>query len=87
MLKGKCKIALILIDLVVKQMRYHPWEEFLLGCLAASPFAEDITAMEAHERQAMLPSIHRSFADAIDDQSLIAPMACYAVSAKRMSIS
>jgi len=71
------------ICLVVKQMRYSPFEEFLFGGLAASPFANDILALEKLKREEMFQTIIKSISNYIDDHGLAAPMECYAVSATK----
>ncbi|MCP4104017.1 MAG: methyltransferase domain-containing protein [Desulfobacteraceae bacterium] len=69
------------ISLIIKQMRYSPVEDFLVGGFAASPFANDILALEESKRGMMLQIIQDSVSGYIDDHGLAAPMECFVVSA------
>lgn len=71
------------ICLTIKQMRYSPFEEFLNGSLVASPFSNDILALEESKRLEMFETIKKSILDYIDDQGLAAPMECLVVSATK----
>lgn len=71
------------ICLVIRQMRYSPLEDFLIGGFAASPYANDILALKTSEREEMLQSLQNSISDYIDDYGLAAPMECYVVSAAK----
>ena len=73
----------IKIRIVIKQMRYSPLEEFLFGSLFASPFADDILALEEIVREEMFQAIRKSISNYIDDDGLAAPMECYVVSATK----
>ncbi len=77
------KFKNINIRIVVKQMRYSPLEEFLFGSIFASPFANDILALEYLKREEMFQTIHKSISNYIDDDGLAAPMECYVVSATK----
>ena len=68
------------IRIVIKQMRYAPLEEFLIGGFAASPFANDILALEASMREEMFGAISQSVSNYVDDHGLAAPMECFVVS-------
>lgn len=69
------------ICLIIKQMRYSSLEDFLVGGFAASPFANDILALEKSKREKMFQMIQNSISNYIDDHGLAAPMECYVVSA------
>ncbi len=69
------------ICLTVRQMRYSPLDEFLIGGFVASPFTDDILALEESIREEMLQTIKKSISDYIDDHGLAAPMECLVVSA------
>jgi ubiquinone/menaquinone biosynthesis C-methylase UbiE len=71
------------ICLAIKQMRYSPVEEFLIGGFVASPFANDILALEKPKREEMFQMINKSISNYINDHGLAAPMECYVVSATR----
>ena len=71
------------IRIVIRQMRYSPLEEFLFGSLSASPFANDILALEGTVRDEMFQEIRNSISNYIDDDGLAAPMECYVVSATK----
>jgi ubiquinone/menaquinone biosynthesis C-methylase UbiE len=71
------------ISLVIKQMSYSPFEEFLVGGISATPFFKDILGMEESLREEMLLSIYNSSHDYIDDGGLVAPMECYIVEAQK----
>ena len=73
----------IKIRIVIKQMRYSPLEEFLIGGSLASPFANDILALEGIVRDEMFQEIRKSISNYIDDDGLAAPMECYVVSATK----
>lgn len=70
------------ISLVIKQMRYSPLDEFLMGGFAASPFAGEILALEKAKREEMIRWIRESIWDYVDDQGLAAPMESYVVTAQ-----
>jgi len=69
------------ICLIIKQMRCSPLEDFLIGGFVASPFANDILALEKSKREKMFQMIQNSISNYIDDHGLAAPMECYVVSA------
>lgn len=69
------------ICLMIKQMRYSSLEDFLVGGFAASPFANDILALEKSKREKMFQMIQNSISNYIDDHGLAAPMECYVASA------
>ncbi|MCP4020411.1 MAG: methyltransferase domain-containing protein [Desulfobacteraceae bacterium] len=69
------------IRLVIKQMRYSPVDDFLIGGFCASPFADDILALKESKREKMFQTIKNSLSDYIDDHGLAAPMECYVISA------
>ncbi len=71
------------ICLTIKQMRYSPVEDFLIGGFAASPFANDILALQKSKRKEMFQTIQNSISDYIDDHGLAAPMECYVISARK----
>jgi ubiquinone/menaquinone biosynthesis C-methylase UbiE len=71
------------ICLTIKQMRYSPLEDFLIGSFVASPFANDILELKESTREEMFRKIHTSILDYVDDHGLAAPMECYVVSAKK----
>jgi hypothetical protein len=71
------------ICLAIKQMRYFPLEDFLIGGFVASPFANDILALKKSKREEMFQTIHKSISDYVDDHGLAVPMECYIVSAKK----
>ncbi|MCP3940913.1 MAG: class I SAM-dependent methyltransferase [Desulfobacteraceae bacterium] len=73
----------IQICLEIKQMRYSPFSEFLIGGLAASPFGNAISKLKESIRKEMFQLIRESVSDYIDDHGLTAPMECYIVSAGR----
>ncbi len=68
------------ISLVIKQMRYDPVEDFLIGGFAASPFAQEILSLPEDKRTAMFQAVLQSISGYIDDQGLAAPMESYVVS-------
>lgn len=70
----------IQIRFVIMQMRYSPFEEFLIGGIAASPFAHDILTLEETRREKMFKAIRKSISNYIDDDGLAAPMECFVVS-------
>ncbi len=65
------------------QMRYSPLEEFLFGSFFASPFVNDILALEETKRKEMFQAIRKSIPDYLDGDSLAAPMGCYVVCATK----
>jgi len=69
------------ICLAIKQMRYSPLEDFIIGGFVASPFANDVLALEKSKRDKMFQTIQNSISDYIDDHGLAAPMECYVISA------
>ncbi|MCP3925584.1 MAG: class I SAM-dependent methyltransferase [Desulfobacterales bacterium] len=69
------------IRLAIKQMRYKSLDEFLIGSLAASPFAKEILALTELKQNEMFLMIKESISDYIDDDGLAAPMESYVVSA------
>ncbi|NNG02154.1 MAG: methyltransferase domain-containing protein [Desulfobacteraceae bacterium] len=69
------------IRLTIKQMRYSPFEDFLVGGFLASPFAHDILALGASKREEMFRVIKKSISNYIDDHGLAAPMEALVVSA------
>ena len=71
------------ILLAIKQMRYSPLTDFLIGSLAASPFGNDIFELKNSKRDEMFQSIHGSIINYVDDHGLAAPMECYVVSATK----
>ncbi|MBC8438249.1 MAG: methyltransferase domain-containing protein [Deltaproteobacteria bacterium] len=71
------------INIVVKQMRYSPFEEFVVGGIMASPFYKDIQEMQGSKREEMLLEIYNSNQNYIDDNGLAAPMESYIVNAKK----
>ena len=71
------------ICLEIKQMRYSPFSEFLIGGFAASPFGNDILELKESIREEMFQLIRESLSDYIDDHGLAAPMECYVVSADK----
>ena len=73
----------IKIRLEIKQMRYSPFLEFLIGGLAASPFGNAILELRESIREEMFQSIQESISDYTDDHGLAAPMECHIVSAER----
>ena len=73
----------ITIRIVIRQMRYSPLEEFVLGSFFASPFANDMVALEEMAREEMLLAIRKSIANYMDDDGLAAPMESYVVSATK----
>jgi ubiquinone/menaquinone biosynthesis C-methylase UbiE len=58
------------INIVIKQMHYSPFEEFVVGGMMATPFFKEIQAMPASRREEMLSDIYNSNTDYIDDGSL-----------------
>ena len=73
----------IQIHIVVKQMCYSPFEEFVTGGIMATPFFKDIMEMQASKQEEMLQYIYDANRDYIDDNGLAAPMECYIVSADK----
>lgn len=71
------------ICLIIKQMRYSPIEEFLIGGFVASPFGYDILALEESKRQEMFQTLKKSISNYIDDHGLAAPMECLVISATK----
>ncbi len=71
----------ITICLTIKQMRYSPLDEFLIGGFVASPFAFDILALEESKQEEMFQMIKNSISNYIDDYGLAAPMECLVISA------
>lgn len=71
------------VSLIIKQMRYSPVDDFLIGGFVASPFANDILALEESKRGRMFQMIQDSISNYIDDHGLAAPMECFVVSAKK----
>ncbi len=71
------------ICLKIKQMRYSFLEKFLVGGFAASPFTDDILALESAKREEMFEMIKTSISNYIDDHGLAAPMECYVISAMK----
>ena len=70
----------IVIRLIIKQMRYDPVAEFLIGGFVASPFAPEIVSLPKDKRTAMFQTILESVSKYIDDRGLAAPMESYVVS-------
>ncbi len=64
-------------------MSYSPLEKFLIGGFVASPFSNDILALEESTRKEMFQAICKSISNYIDDDGLAAPMECYVVTAKK----
>ncbi|NNK86097.1 MAG: methyltransferase domain-containing protein, partial [Desulfobacterales bacterium] len=60
------------VCLIIKQMRFSPLEEFLVGGFVASPFANEILALEESKREEMFQMITKSISNYIDDQGLAA---------------
>ncbi len=71
------------ITIVVKQMRFSPFDEFVMGGMMASPFFKDIQEMPAADREAFLLEMALSNQDYLDDDGLAAPMESYIVSAEK----
>ncbi len=71
------------INIVVKQMSYSPFEEFVMGGIMATPFFKDIQQMQKSKREEMLLEIYKSNQDYIDDNGLVAPLESYIVNAKK----
>lgn len=61
------------IDIVIKQMRYSPFEDFVMGGIKASPFFKDIMEMDESQRNKMLQYIYKSNLNYIDDNGLASP--------------
>ena len=80
---GSAGFKNIEVCLEIKQMRYSPFEEFLVGGFVASPFANEILALEKSKREEMFQMITESVSNYIDDHGLAAPMECYVVSATK----
>lgn len=73
----------IKINIVVKQMHYFPFDEFVMGGIMATPFFKDIQEMKESKREEMLLEITRLNQDYIDDNGLAAPLESYIVNAKK----
>lgn len=71
------------INIVIKQMNYSPFEEFVVGGMMATPFFKEIQAMPASRREELCSNIYDSNQDYIDDDGLAAPTECYIVNAKK----
>lgn len=71
------------INIVVKQMSYSPFEEFVVGGIMASPFFNDIQEMQESKREEMLLEIYNSNQNYIDDNGLASPMESYIINAKK----
>jgi len=71
------------INIVIKQISYSPFEEFVMGGIMASPFFKDIQRMQKPEREEMLLEIYKSNQDYIDDAGLVTPLESYIVSVKK----
>jgi len=71
------------INIVIKQMSYSPFEEFVVGGMMATPFFQEIQAMPSSLREEMFSDIYDSNQDYIDDDGLAAPTECYIVNAKK----
>ena len=69
--------------LVIKQMRCPSLTEFFYGGMAASPFAENIMALDDSVRDEMLRTIKRSVSEYMDDDGLAAPMEAYVLTARK----
>ncbi len=74
------------INIVVKQMSYSPFEEFVIGGIMASPFSKDIQRMQESKQEEMLLEIYNSNLNYIDDNGLAAPMESYIVNAKKKKV-
>ena len=80
---AKAGFSRINISIVVKQMRYSPFEEFVIGGIMATPFFKDIQRLQESRREEMLLEIYKSNQDYIDDNGLAAPLESYIVHAKK----
>jgi ubiquinone/menaquinone biosynthesis C-methylase UbiE len=70
------------INIVIKQMSYSPFDEFVVGGMMATPFFKDIQEMNESKREKMLLEIYKSNQDYIDDNGLAAPLESYIVNAE-----
>lgn len=71
------------VNIVIKQMSYSPFEEFVMGGIMATPFFKDIQGMQESKRGELLTEIHKLNQDYIDDNGLVAPLESYIVTAKK----
>ncbi len=71
------------INIVIKQMNYFPFDEFVIGGIMATPFFKDIQQMQESKREEMLSQIYKLNQAYIDDNGLVAPLESYIVSAKK----
>ncbi len=71
------------INIVVKQMSYSPFDEFVIGGIMATPFFEDIKQMPESKREEMLSQLYKLNQNYIDDDGLAAPLESYIVNAKK----
>ncbi len=69
------------INIAIKQMRFSPIKEFLIGGFAGSPFANEILTLEQSIRDEMFNNICDALSDYADDDGLAAPMESYVVTA------
>ena len=78
---GSAGFGEIRVDLVIRQMRHPSLEAFVIGGMAASPFAPDFFGLDDETREEMLRHIETSMSDYMDDSGLAAPMEVYVLSA------
>lgn len=71
------------ITLVIKNMCFSPFDEFLIGGIAASPFSNDIFALSEKKRDEMFQMIRDSLSYYIHNRGFAAPMECYVISAQK----
>ena len=71
------------LSIVIKQMRCPSLKEFLGGGFAASPFAEEISALPEAKHEKLLQMVRNAVVDYIDDKGLAAPMESHLISARK----
>lgn len=69
--------------LEVKVARHPSPDAFIVGYLAATPLAGQVSNMHAHDRLELFRQIKQSLRDYIDDDGLAAPMECHVITARK----
>jgi len=71
------------ITLVNKNMCFSPFDDFLIGGIAASPFGNEVLALSDKKREEMFQMIRESLSYYIHKSGFAAPMECYVISAQK----
>ncbi len=82
-LVGRAGFAKSHLRLIIKQMHVPSLEEFFYGGMAASPFAEAISALDEKVQHDMMQRLETSLVTYTDDDGLVAPLECYVLTARK----